>query len=197
MTIKILMLLGKVGEHCFLSAGSLMKRVGATMISSDHNQLRHHHSVVSLKLIFLSSRKSNLGSKKRKSIRISLRIHLSALQKTGLTVNASITGKCVVDSKARTILEVFSFFTNHNFGSGQFLWEGIFNQLADRGALLGTMFSLRTIALKHVSSQHPIKNNTVAGVLISLILLLSLPGKGQVLPVEKKETNQHKSNCRT
>ena len=29
MTIKILMLLGKVGEHCFLSAGSLMKRVGA------------------------------------------------------------------------------------------------------------------------------------------------------------------------
>ena len=59
MTIKILMLLGKVGEHCFLSAGSLMKRVGATMISSDH-----HHSVVSLKLIFLSSRKSNLGSKK-------------------------------------------------------------------------------------------------------------------------------------
>ena len=65
MTIKILMLLGKVGEHCFLSAGSLMKRVGATMISSDHNQLRHHHSVVSLKLIFLSSRKSNLGSKKK------------------------------------------------------------------------------------------------------------------------------------
>ena len=60
MTIKILMLLGKVGEHCFLSAGSLMKRVGATMISSDH-----HHSVVSLKLIFLSSRKSNLGSKKK------------------------------------------------------------------------------------------------------------------------------------
>ena len=30
MTIKILMLLGKVGEHCFLSAGSLMKRVGAS-----------------------------------------------------------------------------------------------------------------------------------------------------------------------
>ena len=67
MTIKILMLLGKVGEHCFLSAGSLMKRVGATMISSDHNQLRHHHSVVSLKLIFLSSRKSNQGSKKNKN----------------------------------------------------------------------------------------------------------------------------------
>ena len=65
MTIKILMLLGKVGEHCFLSAGSLMKRVGATMISSDHDQLRHHHSVVSLKLICLSSRKSNLGSKKK------------------------------------------------------------------------------------------------------------------------------------
>ena len=46
------------------------------------------------------------------------------------------------------------------------------------------MFSLRTIALKHVSSQHPIKCNTVAFDVISLILLLSLPVKGQVLPDE-------------
>ena len=144
MTIKILMLLGKVSEHRFLYHWwrALVRPWSvATIITllSNWNQ------------IFSALGSPILEVKKRKSIRISLRIHLSALQKTGLTVNASITGKCVVDSKARTILEVFSFFTNHNFGSGQFLWEGIFNQLADRGALLGTMFSLRTIALKRVS----------------------------------------------
>ena len=50
-----------------------------------------------------------------------------------------------------------------------------------------TMFSLRTIALKHVSSQHPIKCNTVAFDVISYILLLSLPVKGQVLPDEEMD----------
>ena len=49
------------------------------------------------------------------------------------------------------------------------------------------MFSLRTIALKHVSSQHPIKCNTVAFDVISYILLLSLPVKGQVLPDEEMD----------
>ena len=55
ITIKMILLLIWVDENSVLSLGSLFWRVGATMISIDITTLR----VVSLKLIFLSSRKSN------------------------------------------------------------------------------------------------------------------------------------------
>ena len=55
-----------------------------------------HHSVVSLESIYLSSQKSNQGSKKRKIIRISLRIHPAHFPTAGLTVNTLKRGKRVV-----------------------------------------------------------------------------------------------------
>ena len=51
---------------------------------------------VSLESSFLSSQKSNKGSKKKKFIRISLRIHPAHFPTAGLTVNTLKRGKRVV-----------------------------------------------------------------------------------------------------
>ena len=61
-----------------------------------------HHSVISLKSIYLSSQKSNQGSKKRKTIRISLRIHPAPFPTAGLTIDALKRGKRVVVVIAET-----------------------------------------------------------------------------------------------
>ena len=87
-----------INENYFLSERSLFWRV-----KCDDDQHHRHHSVVSLESIFLSSGKSNQGSKKKtKNIRISLRIHWAAFPTAGMTVNAWKRGKRVVVSVAGT-----------------------------------------------------------------------------------------------